>query len=137
MGTKFKEFKFHFIDKKNKNGVITGGINPYNQHENKIDIYSIFYGEENTPMSGVSTLTFRSEERAAQLYEEYNQKVLYMRNRNYNLSPVEVLKIKELELNMLEESSALSHKSTNMHTLQTKIHFKEKTGNEMLPVLTK
>lgn len=131
MGDKFKEFKFKFIDKKNKNNVITDGIYPYSQKDNTIKCYSIIYGPENTSSSNVETLKFKSEERAKELFEQYHQNTLYTRNRGYNITPVESLKMKEVELDMLEESSKINHGESHSSKLDTEIHTKPFIGNNL------
>lgn len=77
IGNAFKEFKFKFINKKNGNNVITDGIYPYNRNGKTISFYSIIYGPENTSLSTVETLRFKSEKRAEELYDKYH-KMLYM-----------------------------------------------------------
>lgn len=127
IGNKFKEFCFQFIDKSNKHRVITNGVYPYAQQEKTIDIYSIIYGPENISQNTVETLLYESKERAQELYEKYMQNARFAINRGYNLSPLEALKIKEVELNILEEAI----KSKNQETIITDFMTKSTTGNNL------
>lgn len=129
IGDKFKEFKFQFIDKKNKNNVITDGIHPYDQNGNTINCYSIVYGPENAASSNLETLQLKSEKRAKELFDQHHQNNLYTRNLGYNVTPLESLKMKEVELRMLEESSAITHGKHKVSKVDTNVHTKSTTGN--------
>lgn len=131
IGTTFKEFKFKFINKKNGNRVITDGIFPYDQRGNTISFYSIIYGPENTSLNTVETLSFKSEKRAKKLYDDYHQNVLYTRNRGYNITPIESLKMKEVELRILEEARDNTNVKHNITQINTELQTKEKTGNDL------
>lgn len=131
IGNEFKEFKFNFINKKNHNSVVTDGIYPYDQIGKTIKFYSIIYGPENTLLNNVETLRFKSEKRAAELYDKYHQNVLYARNRSYNITPIESLKMKEVELKMLEESSKITHGKRNVTQVNTEFKTKQTTGNDL------
>ncbi len=130
IGEKFKELKFHFINKKNPKHVITDGIYPYDIHGKSIKFYSIVYGPENTSFNTLETLNMPSEERAEELYHKYQQNALYLRNREYNVAPLESLKMKEVELDMLEEVSALSEENHKITKVCTDIYLKNFTGND-------
>ena len=130
IGDMFKEFKFQFIDKKNKKNVITDGIYPYAQNDNTIRCYSIVYGPENTASSNLETLQFKSEKRAKELFEQHHQNYLYIRNRGYNITPLDHLRMKEVELNMLEESSVIAQGKHKISTVDTGFHTKSTTGND-------
>ncbi len=104
IGNQFKEFSYQFIDKMNKHGIITGGIHPYHQIGKTISIYSIIYGPENISKNTIETLRYKSKKRAADLYEKYVENTEYASNRGYNITPLESLKMKEVELSMLEEA---------------------------------
>lgn len=129
IGDKFKEFKFHFINKKS-NHVITDGIYPYDKTGKSIKFYSIVYGSENTSLNTLETLIFKTKIRADELYDKYMQNVLYARNRAYNITPLESLKMKEVELDMLEEASELPTENHKVATISTDIQLKSSTGNE-------
>ncbi|MCR5266333.1 MAG: hypothetical protein K6E29_07045 [Cyanobacteria bacterium RUI128] len=129
IGDKFKEFKFKFIDKKNKNNVITEGIHPYNQKDNTIKCYSIIYGPENAASSNLETLQLKSEKRAKELFDQHHQNNLYTRNLGYNVTPLESLKMKEIELRMLEESSQITQGKHKVSKVDTNVHTKSTTGN--------
>ncbi len=130
VGNKFKEFKYHFINKANNHDIITDGIFPYNKRDNTINIYSIIYGPENLQVNSVETLKFKTKRRADELYNTYVEDILYLRNRGYNITPIESLEMKEHELNMLEESLTNLEESHNVVRLDTEIHFKHFTGND-------
>ena len=131
IGNEFKEFKYKFINK-NNGGVITDGIFPYAQQGKTISFYSIVYGPENTLLNNVGTLRFKSEKRAEELYEKYQQNALYARNRGYNMTPVESLKMKEVELKMLEEASKTTNGKRNVTQVNTEYQTKSTTGNDLL-----
>ena len=132
IGNEFKEFKFKFINKCNKKGVITDGIYPYDQKGKTISFYSIIYGPENTSLNTVETLLFESKNRAAELYNKYQHNVLYLRNRGYNITPLESLKIKEVEICMLEEASKNTNGKRNLTQINTELQTKVTTGNNLL-----
>ena len=125
----FNEFKFKFIHKKGKHGTITDGIYPYDRKGNSIKCYSIIYGPENTSFNNVETLEFKSEKRAEELYDTYKQNNQYIENRRYNISPLESLKIKEVELKMLEEANELLTKKPKF--VNTAPSTKSTIGNDL------
>ena len=125
----FNEFKFKFIHKKGKHGTITDGIYPYDIKGNSIKCYSIIYGPENTSFNNVETLEFKSEKRAEELYDTYKKNNQYIENRRYNISPLESLKIKEVELKMLEEANELLTKKPKF--VNTAPSTKSTIGNDL------
>lgn len=131
IGNKFSEFKFKFINK-NSGGIITDGIYPYNHKGKTINFYSIVYGPENTSLNNIETLHFKSEKRAEELYNKYQQNALYTRNVGYNITPLESLKMKELELKMLEEASETTIGKRNITQVNTEFKTKLTTGNDLL-----
>ena len=131
IGNKFKEFKFEFRDKQNKHGVITDGIFPYDKKGNTIKVYSIIYGPENTSMNFVETLKYKTEERATELYEKYLENLETISYRHFDITPVESLKSKEIELNMLEEASQNTEGYKALDQLQTEIQTKKFVGNDL------
>ena len=131
IGNEFKEFKVKFINK-NSGGVITDGIYPYDHKGKTINFYSIVYGPENTSLNNIETLHFKSEKRAEELYDKYQQNALYTRNRGYNISPIESLKMKEVELNMLEEASKTTNGKRKITQVNTEYKTKQTTGNDLL-----
>lgn len=131
IGDKFKEFKFKFINKKDKNNVITDGIYPYSRDKNAIRYYSIVYGPENTLSNNVEKLSFKSEKRAEELYDKYNQNTLYTRNRGYNITPLESLKMKEVELRMLEEAAENKTGHQDIIHVSTELKTKNSIGNDL------
>lgn len=130
VGNTFKEFKFKFINKRNTNCIITDGIYPYDCNGNTIKFYSIVYGPENTSFNTIETLCFKSEKRAKKLYDEYQQNILYARNRAYNVTPVESLKMKEIELRMLEEACDNTSGKHKVKHVSTELRTKLTTGND-------
>ena len=130
IGNQFKEFKFKFINKKS-GGVITDGIYPYDQKGKTINFYSIIYGPENTSLNNVETLRFKSEKRAEELYDQYQQNALYARNRGYNITPIESLKMKEVEFNMLEEAAQTENGKRHIIQFNTELRTKKTTGNDL------
>ena len=130
IGDKFKELKFHFINKSNKNKVITDGIYPYDIQGDTIKFYTIVYGPENASMNIVDSLKFKSEKEAKELYDTYKQMIMHSINRGYNITPLESLKIKEVELNMLEKASIFSKKRKPI-ILNTELKTKEIVGNKI------
>ncbi len=130
IGNQFKQFKFNFMNKIGKHGVITDGIYPYDRNGNSIRIYSIIYGPENTSLNNIETLNFKSEKEAEELYDTYSQNLMYMQNREYNVTPIESLRIKEIELNMLEEASKNAGLISNREGVITEFRTKETTGND-------
>ena len=131
IGNKFQEFKFNFINKNYNNHIITDGIYPYNLDDNTIKFYSIVYGPENTSFNTIETLRFKSAKQAEELYNKYQQNILYLKNRGYNITPLESLKIKEIELRMLEESSKNTNGKRNIEQIDTKLKSTKKSiGND-------
>ncbi len=132
IGNKFEEFKYSFIHKTERNNVISDGIYPYSRQGNTIRFYSIVYGPENTAFNAVDTLRFKSDKKAKTLFEQYQQNIQLLVNRNYNISPIESLKMKEHELKMLEESSKTIDKDFDAKSLvNTEIVTKKTIGNKM------
>lgn len=129
IGNKFEELKFHFINKKSPQNVITDGIYPYDNQGKNIKFYTIIYGPENTSFSTVETLKFNSEKRAKELFDTHKQNVQYITNRHYNIPPIERIKIKETELQMLEESAQHAKKTQNKTLISTEIVTKKNVGN--------
>lgn len=125
-----KEFLFQFIDKKDNNGIITNGIFPYDKHDDTIKIYTIVYGPENIHTNAIGALKFKSKKRADEIYENYMQNIEFVRNRNFHLTPIESIKSKEIELNMLEESRDLINSTNNLNILNSTITTKEHVGND-------
>lgn len=134
---KFEELKFHFINKKSNNDIITDGIYPYDSEGNNIKIYSIVYGPENTSFNTIETLKFNTEKRAKELYDTHKQNIQYMINRNYNLRPIESIKMKEVELQMLEESAQHIYRLNDNRLISTEFRTKTTIGNEYEPIYKK
>ena len=114
IGDKVKDLKFHFINKKHKHGVITDGIYPYRRDDNTISIYSIIYGPENVSQNLVEDLKFSSKKRASEVFEKYSENRNMIINKRYNLTPLEKIKSKEIELKMLEEGYRNIHKNSKV-----------------------
>lgn len=129
IGNQFKEFKFHFIDKKHEHGVISDGIYPYHKKGKTINVYSIIYGPENTSHNLVESLKFKSKKRADEIYEIYHKNIEMVINRQFNLTPIESLKSKEIELNMLEEAASTPIKEQNLTHIYTELGTKNTIGN--------
>jgi len=132
LSNKFNELKFRFINKKNNNNIITDGIYPYERQGDTIRFYTIVYGPENTSCNTVETLKFKTEKIAEELFDKYQQNALYSRNRGYNITPIESIKMKEVELNMLEEASETTQGKRKIKPIVTKINTKSFVGNELL-----
>jgi len=130
IGNKFEELKFYFINKKSPRNVITDGIYPYDNRGKNIRFYTIVYGPENTSFSTVETLKFNSEKRAKDLFDTHKQNIQYISNRQYNLRPIERIKFKETELQMLEESAENAQKNQDQTLIDTNIRTKRTIGNE-------
>ena len=126
----FKELCFDFIHKKRMPGKITDGIYPYDRIGNKIKFYAIVYGPENSSFNSVDTLEFKTEERAKELYDKYKQNNMYIINREYNITPIESIKMKEVILNMLEEAEEYTKKGHAVTIVNTNIRTKNSTGND-------
>lgn len=124
--------KYSFINKKDKEGIITDGIYPYDIDGDTIKIYSIVYGPENTPSNSLKTLKFKSEKRAAELYNKYSQNTTHTINRRYNLTPLESLKMKEVELKMLEEATENMGITTSKTNIHTEFNTKTTVGNDLI-----
>ena len=124
--------KYSFINKKDKEGIITDGIYPYDIDGDTIKIYSIVYGPENTPSNSLKTLKFKSEKRAAELYNKYSQNTTHAINRRYNLTPLESLKMKEVELKMLEEATENMGITTSKTNIHTEFSTKTTVGNDLI-----
>lgn len=131
IGNQFKGFKFSFVNKNKKDSVITDGIYPYDRRGKVINFYSIVYGPENTSFNTIETLSFKSEKRAEELYDKYHQNILYERNRGYNITPLESLKMKEIELRMLEEASETTNGKRNITHAFTEFQTKYTIGNDL------
>lgn len=130
IGNKFEELKFYFINKKSPRNVITDGIYSYDNRGKNIRFYTIVYGPENTSFSTVETLKFNSEKRAKDLFDTHKQNIQYISNRQYNLRPIERIKFKETELQMLEESAENAQKNQDQTLIDTNIRTKRTIGNE-------
>lgn len=130
-GKNFKEFKFEFLEKKNKSGIITNGIYPYNKNDNEIKIYSIIYGPENISDNVIKTLRYKSKKRADELYEKYLQILEQLKFKCFKLSPIESLKNKEFELKMLEEAAHYAKKCDKSDLVNTGITTKSSIGNNL------
>ena len=130
-GNKFEEFKFSFINKKDNKKIITDGIHPYGKQNDTIKFYSIVYGLENTSFNNLEILKFKSKERADELYDKYTQDLLFLINRRYNITPVEFLKIKESEINMLEEAAETEEKKHVNKVVTTDFITKHTIGNNL------
>ena len=130
IGNAFASFNFHFIHKKNKHSVITDGIFPYHQKGDTIDIYTFIYGIENVSRNILEKLKFKSPKRAAEVFDQYNKNIEYARNRAFNISPLESLKNKEFEINMLEEASRTAKISKSAKAVNTEILIKNTIGND-------
>ena len=127
----FKSFNFQFIHKKNKHSIITDGIFPYNQEGDTISIYTFIYGIENVSQNILEKLKFKSAKRAAEVFDQYNKNIEYARNRAFNMSPLENLKNKEFEINMLEEASKTRKISKSAKVINTDILTKNTAGNDI------
>lgn len=127
IGNQFKEFKFQFIDKRN-NRMITDGIYPYDKQGNTIKIYSIIYGPENISTNMTEGLTYKSDNRARKIYDNYIQNLEIVRLKNFKLTPIESLRCKEIEIKMLEEASHFMEKNKTNY-LNTEISTKTNIGN--------
>ena len=125
-----KSFNFQFIHKKNKHSIITDGIFPYNQEGDTISIYTFIYGIENVSQNILEKLKFKSPKRAAEVFDQYNKNMEYVIGRVFNISPLENLKNKEFEINMLEEASRTAKISKSAKSVNTGILTKETTGND-------
>lgn len=131
-GNKYKDFTYQFVDKRNKSRVITDGIHPYDKSDNKIKIYSIVFGPKNISTSTIETLEYKSKERADEVYDNYVQNAQYIINRGYRLTPIESLKLKEIEINMLEEAAQLPKKRKNVISVSTEFQTKKSVGNDLI-----
>ncbi len=58
----------------------------------------------------VEDLKFSSPKRAEKVFENYNENQKTIINKNFQLTPIESLKQKEIELNMLEEGYRTRHR---------------------------
>lgn len=126
-----ENLKFEFINKKNCHGVITDGIYPYDKKDNTIRVYSIIYGPENVSGNLVETLRYKSSNRAEKVYNKYLQNLELVRLRGCNLTPLESIKGKVIELNMLEEASYFAEKSDKLKYVNTELTTKNNVGNEI------
>lgn len=130
IGDKLNGIKFEFIDKKKKHGVITDGIFPYRKEGNAINVYSIVYGSENISQNTVQTLKYKSDSRAAAVYNKYLKNIEEVRRKGFNLTPIESIKSKEIELDMLEEAASFADGNKNAKILDTKTTTKLNVGND-------
>lgn len=126
---KFEELKFNFINKNSNSDIITDGIYPYNIDGKHIKFYTIIYGPENTSLNTVDTLRFNSEKRAQELFDTHKQNIQYIVNRHYNVLPIEKIKMKEVELQMLEESAQHTYGLHEKGLINTEINTKSTIGN--------
>ena len=129
VGNVTDELKFEFLDKKNKHGVITDGIYPYDKKDNTIKVYSIIYGPENITRNVIENLKYKSSSRAEKVYNKYLQNIEMIRLRRYNLTPLENIKSKEIELRMLEESSHFAEGNEKLEYVNTELLTKDSIGN--------
>jgi hypothetical protein len=130
LGDKLNEFKFQFINKKN-NSIISDGIYPYNRDGKTIRYYSVVYGPEDTFNNTIESLKFKTEKRAEELYNKYEENIETLANRRCNISPVESIKMKEVELRMLEEAFDSYGKNHHSKTVTTELQTKRNVGNEL------
>lgn len=131
IGNVFNEFKYHFIHKTGKHGVITEGIYPYDRQGKNIKFYSIVYGPENVPFNTIETLSFKTEKKAETLYNRYRENILHLIDRGFNITPLESLKMKEVELNMLEEAVENTKGKPDKTQLATELQTKSFIGNKL------
>ena len=114
----------------NKQDIITDGIHPYDKTDNTIKIYSIIYGPKNIFKSAVRTLRYSSKERADKVYSNYMRNFEMLCYQNNNLTPLESLKSKEIELNMLEEAAHFTETTDEINYLDTTVRTKNTIGNK-------
>ena len=129
VGNATDELKFEFLDKKNKHGIITDGIYPYDKKDNTIKVYSIIYGPENITRNVIEDLRYKSSSRAEKVYNKYLQNIEMVRLRRYNLTPLESIKSKEIELRMLEEASHFAEGNEKLEYVNTELVTKDSIGN--------
>ena len=98
-------FKFKFIHKKKQHGSIDDAIYPYNIQDNKLQIYSIIHGKEQgmDSVSIIETLVFKSAKIANKLFSKYHKYVEEGTKKHWFLTPIENLRNRELQLQMLEK----------------------------------
>ena len=129
VGNMIDDLKFEFVDKNERHGSITDGIFPYDKKGNAIKIYSIIYGPQNISRNLVESLRYKSSSRATAVYNKYFKNMEFVKLRNSNMTPLEQIKSKEIELNMLEESSHFIDESDKLKYLDTEMTTKDSIGN--------
>lgn len=75
-------------------------------------------------------LKFKSPKRAAEVFDQYNKNMEYVTGRVFNISPLENLKNKEFEINMLEEASETAKISKSAKAIHPDILVKNTIGND-------
>ena len=79
----------------------------------------------------METLKFKSAKRAEELYNQYRDNLEYARLRSFNVSPLESLKFKVIELNMLEEASNYSEVTDKLEYIDVAGNEKRTVGNKL------
>lgn len=131
IGNLFKDFKFSFIDKRNKQNIISDAIYPYDKDGDTIKFYSIVYGPENTSKNYIESLKFSSKKRVDEVFENYKKSFQMIIDKRFNITPIESLQAKETQLNMLEEASATLEEGHRQIPVITGFATKETVGNEL------
>ena len=126
-----KNLSFNFIAKSHNNRIISDSIFPYDKSNKNIQIYSIVYGDENSSKNVIETLKFKTKKRADELYKQYTDSIQYLQSRNFNVSPIELIKNKEIQINMLEEAYKNRKYSTNKKIIDTHITTKTQVGTSL------
>jgi hypothetical protein len=130
-GKKIKNFIFEFVNKKD-NSVIKNSIFPYDIKDNIIRFYTIApAGDKYNSMDTVGTLKFKSAQRANAIHEEYATNVAQSSDKHWVLSPLENLKNREIQLNMLEEASLNMGNIETVFTNSKMLSTKNTIGNNI------
>lgn len=111
-------FRFKFMHKTNQHGSIDDAIYPYNIQDNKLQIYSIIHGKEQgmDSVSIIETLVFKSAKIANKLYSKHKAYVEEANKKHWLLTPIENLKNRELQLQMLEQGYQYGQKGNFVNT---------------------
>jgi hypothetical protein len=122
---------FEFVNKKD-NSVIKNSIFPYDREDNIIHFYTIApAGDKYNSMDTIGTLKFKSAQRANDIYEEYAINAAKSSDKHWVLSPLENLKNREIQLNMLEEASLSMGNIETVFTNSKMFSTKNTIGNDL------
>ena len=108
-----------FIQKKGAKQVIQNGIYPYNVKGNTISVYSINYGIDENAVNTTQNLKYKTKKIASKVYNNYSENQKSCLSKHWQLTPLENLKNRVIQLDMLEESYRYMQGANKKNTINT------------------